>query len=155
MRTASHNPTDPEIARGDVSNMRITVLCFLAVVFWCPTRQASTAVRCAPQLKSVAGTLKQSDAVFVGEVIEANDATSFREARLRVEQSWKGAETSEVRVVAPRTIEAPRYQVGERYLVFASLQDGKLFTANCSRTKRIDHAAEDLKQLGAGKKPKA
>jgi len=58
-------------------------------------------------------------------------------------------------VVAPRTIEAAHYQVGERYLVFASLQNGKLFTANCSRTKRIEHAAEDLKQLGAGKKPKA
>ena len=135
--------------------MRITVLCFLAVSFWCPTRQASTAVRCAPQLKSVAGTLKQSDAVFVGEVIEANDAGSFREARLQVEQSWKGVETREVVVLAPRTAESAHYRVGERYLVFASLQNGKLFTANCSRTKRIEHAAEDLKQLGAGKKPKA
>jgi len=135
--------------------MRITVLCFLAVAFWCPTHQATTAVRCAPQLKSVAGALKQSDAVFVGEVLEANDATSFREARFRVEQSWKGAETSEVIVVAPRTIEAAHYQVGERYLVFASLQNGKLFTANCSRTKRIEYAAKDLKQLGAGKKPKS
>jgi hypothetical protein len=108
-----------------------------------------------PQLKSVAGTFKKSDAVFVGEVLEANDAASFREARLRVEQSWKGVETSEVIVLAPRTIESAYYRVGERYLVFASLQNGKLFTANCSRTKRIELAAKDLKQLGAGKKPKA
>jgi len=87
--------------------------------------------------------------------MEANDVASFREARFRVEQSWKGAETSEVIVIAPRTAEAAHYQVGERYLVFASLQNGKLFTANCSRTKRIERAAEDLKQLGVGKKPKA
>ena len=132
-----------------------TVLCFLALACWCPTHPAATAVRCAPQLKSVASALKQSDAVFVGEVIEANDAARFREARFRVEQSWKGAESSEVIVVAPRTIEAAHYRAGERYLVFASLRNGKLFTANCSRTKRIERAAADLEQLGAGKKPKA
>ena len=135
--------------------MRITVLCFLAVTFWCPTHQATTAVRCMPQPRSVEFPFKKSDAVFVGEVIEANDAGNFREARLRVEQSWKGVETSEVIVIAPRTIESAHYRAGERYLVFASLQNGKLFTANCSRTRRIDDAAEDLKQLGAGKKPKA
>ena len=108
-----------------------------------------------PQLKSVAGALETSAAVFVGEVIETNDAANFREARFRVEQSWKGVETREVIVVAPRTAESAHYRAGERYLVFASLQNGKLFTANCSRTKRIEYAAEDLKQLGADKKPKA
>jgi hypothetical protein len=35
--------------------------------------------------------------------------------------------------------------------VFAGIRDGKLFTGNCSRTKRLEYADEDLKQLGEGK----
>jgi hypothetical protein len=105
------------------------------------------------QPKSVEDTFKKSAAVFVGEVVEVNDAGTLKEARLRVEQSWKGVETKEITVLATRTAESPRYKAGERYLVFASLQDGKLFTGNCSRTKKMEYAQEDLAQLGEGKKP--
>jgi len=106
------------------------------------------------QPKSVEGTFRKSDAVFVGEVIEVKDAGGLKEARFRVEQSWKGVETEEVFVLATRTAESPRYQISERYLVFASLQNGKLLTGNCSRTKKVERAQEDLQQLGEGKKPK-
>ena len=40
------------------------------------------------------------------------------------------------------------FRVGEKYLVFAGMRDGKLFTGNCSRTKRVEYAQEDLQQLG-------
>jgi hypothetical protein len=35
--------------------------------------------------------------------------------------------------------------------VFAGIQEGKLFTGNCSRTKKIEYAQGDLQQLGKGK----
>ena len=119
-----------------------------------PSYRANSAVRCMVQPKSVEGTFRKSDAVFVGEVIEVKDAGGLKEARFRVEQSWKGVETEEVFVLATRTAESPRYQISERYLVFASLQNGKLLTGNCSRTKKVERAQEDLQQLGEGKKPK-
>ena len=134
--------------------MRIITLCLLcSVAFWSFNREITSAVRCINQPKSVEGTLKKSTAVLVGEVIEVKDTGTLKEARLRVEQSWKGVETKEIIVLATRTAESPRYQVGERYLVFAGLQNGKLLTGACSRTKKVEHAQEDLQQLGAGKKP--
>lgn len=135
--------------------MRILALCLLiCAAFFSPDPKANFSARCMVQPKSVEGALKKSDAVFVGKVVEVGDASSLKEARLRVEQSWKGVETREVTVAASRTAESPRYKVGERYLVFASLQYGKLFTGNCSRTKPVELAQEDLAQLGAGEKPK-
>jgi hypothetical protein len=135
--------------------MRVIALYLLfSEAFWSSNHEVASAVRCMNQPKSVEGTFKKSNAVLVGEVIEVKDAGALKEARLRVEQSWKGVETKEVIVLATRTAESPRYQVGERYLIFASLQNGKLLTGTCSRTKKVEYAQEDLQQLGAGKKPK-
>lgn len=131
------------------------VLCLLIfAAFFYDNPGANTVARCTVQPKSVEGAVKKSDAVFVGEVVEVNDAGSLKEARFRVEQSWKGAETKEVTVAATRTAESPRYKVGERYLVFAGLQNGKLLTGTCSRTKLVGLAREDLEQLGKGLTPK-
>lgn len=135
--------------------MRVIALCLIiSAAFLSPGPEANSAVRCQVQPKSVEGSLRKSAAVFVGEVMEINDASSLKEVRLRVDRSWKGIETEEVIVLVTRTSESPRYAVGERYLVFANLQDGKLLTGNCSRTKRIEYADEDLQQLGEGKKVK-
>ena len=133
-----------------------TITLFLIFFAACllPNRPINSAARCMIQPKSVEDAFKKSDAVFVGEVIEVEDAGSLREARFRVEQSWKGVETKEVIVFATRTAESPRYQGKGQYLVFATLQNGKLITGNCSRTKKIEQAQEDLQQLGAGKRPK-
>ena len=73
---------------------------------------------------------------------------NYLEARLRVERSWKSVEEEEVSVLTDSTTESPHYCVGEKYLVFAGIRDGKLFTGNCSRTKRVEYAQEDLQQLG-------
>ena len=135
--------------------MRIIALCLcISAAFLSPGPRASSAARCLIQPKSVEEALKRSDAIFIGEVMKVNDGGSVQEARLRVEQSWKGIETKEVTVLATHTAESPYYQVGKRYLVFASLQNGKLITGSCSRTKRIEYAEEDIRQLGEGKKPK-
>ena len=41
--------------------------------------------------------------------------------------------------------------VGQKYLVFAGIRDGKLFTGNCSRTKKLEYAQGDLQELGESK----
>ena len=108
-------------------------------------------MRCLIEPKSVKGTLKNSTAVFSGEVLEIRSGVNFLQARFRVERSWKGVEAEQVSVLTENTAESPHYRVGEKYLVFAGIRDGKLFTGHCSRTKRLEYAEEDLRQLGEGK----
>ncbi len=136
--------------------MRAVVMSFLVFAAYpAPSYGANTALRCVAPPESVEGTYKRAAAVFVGEVIEVKDVGALKRARFRVEQSWKGVETDEVAILATRTAESPHYHVGGRYLVFAGLQNGRLFTGNCSRTKRVEKAQEDLRQLGPGQKPGA
>jgi len=135
--------------------MKILVLFLLASpAHLPPSHGANSAMRCLNQPKSVKGAVKQSAAVFAGEVLEMKNGGNYIEARLRVERSWKGVEGEEVLVLTDSTTESPHYRVGEKYLVFAGIRDGKLFTGACSRTKRVEYAQGDLQQLGAGKEAK-
>ena len=130
-----------------------TVVLFLltSLSFVPPCHGANSTMRCLIEPKSIKGALKNSAAVFSGEVLEIRSGVNFLQARFRVEHSWKGVEAEQVSVLTENTAESPHYRVGEKYLVFAGIRDGKLFTGNCSRTKRLEYAEEDLKQLGEGK----
>jgi hypothetical protein len=107
--------------------------------------------RCLIDQKSAKSTLKQSTAVFSGEVVEIKDGPNWLEARFKVDRSWKGIDTQEVFVLTDASAESPHYHVREKYLVFAGTRDGKLFTGACSRTKKLEYAESDLQQLGEGK----
>ena len=113
--------------------------------------EASSTTRCLIEPKSVKNVLKRSTAVFSGEVLETKSGVNFLEARFRVENSWKGVEADEVYVITDGSAESPHYRVGEKYLVFAGIREGKLFTGLCSRTKKLEYARGDLQQLGEGK----
>lgn len=133
--------------------MRVLVAFLLVAVIYSPSsyKAGAAVVRCMNQPKSVEEAVKRSTAIFSGEVINVDASGTIIEARFRVEQSWKGLGDDEISVSASRTVESPRYQVGEKYLVYADKWQGKLFTGNCSRTKKIERATDDLQQLGAGK----
>ena len=130
-----------------------TVVLFLltSLSFVPPCHGANSTMRCLIEPKSIKGALKNSAAVFSGEVLEIRSGVNFLQARFRVEHSWKGVEAEQVSVLTENTAESPHYRVGEKYLVFAGIRAGKLFTGDCSRTKRLEYAEEDLKQLGEGK----
>ena len=130
-----------------------TVVLFLltSLTYVQPSYEANSAMRCLVEPKSVKVALKNSTAVFSGEVLEIRSGVTFLQARFRVERSWKGVEEEQVSVLTENTAESTHYRVGEKYLVFAVIRNGKLFTGNCSRTKRLEYAEEDLKQLGEGK----
>jgi len=130
-----------------------TVMLFLltSLTYVQPFHGANATMRCLNGPKSIKGVLKNSTAVFSGEVVEIRSGVNFLQAQFRVEHSWKGVKAEQVSVFTENTAESPHYRVGEKYLVFAGIREGKLFTGNCSRTKRLEYADEDLKQLGEGK----
>ncbi len=136
-------------------NMK-TLIMFALLLLPCllPSHYANSNTRCLVEPKSVKGALKASAAVFSGEVLETKSGVNFLQARFRVENSWKGVETDEVFVTTENAAESTHYRVGEKYLVYAGIRDGKLFTGICSRTKRLEYAQGDLRQLGEGKRQK-
>jgi hypothetical protein len=107
-------------------------------------------MRCLNEPRSVKAAFKQSAAVFSGEVLEIESGGNFFEVRFGVDRSWKGVASEEVSVSTDATVESPHYRIGEKYLVFAGRQQGRLFTGICSRTKKLDYAQSDLDQLGEG-----
>ena len=132
--------------------MKTVVLFLLAtLVYVQPSFKANSTMRCLVEPKSIKVALKNSTAVFSGEVLEIRSGVTFLEARFRIERSWKGVEEEQVSVLTENTAESTHYRVGEKYLVFAGIRNGKLFTGNCSRTKRVEDAEGDLKQLGEGR----
>jgi hypothetical protein len=134
--------------------MKVLVLLLLASSSLHLSHGANPTMRCLIGPKSVKVALKQSAAVFSGEVLEIKNGGNYMEVRIRVERSWKGVATEEVSVLTDSTTESPHYHVGDKYLVFAGIRDGKLFTGNCSRTKKLEYAQEDLQQLQEGKSRK-
>jgi hypothetical protein len=139
------------LLREGISMKTLVLILLTAFTFLPSSYRVSSTPRCIVEPKSVKVALKQSAAVFSGEVLELKRGGNYIEARLRVERSWKGIDAEEVSVLADSTVESPHYRVGQRYLVFAGTREGKLFTGNCSRTKELEYAQGDLQQLGEGK----
>ena len=103
-------------------------------------------------------------AVFLGKAIKVVEVqvpldegryTLEREVTFKVEQSWKGAESAEVKIrtgIGGGDCGVP-YVEGERYFVVAHLLEGKLKTDICGYTSLSD-ATKTIKELGKGKRPK-
>lgn len=96
-------------------------------------------------------------AVFVGTVVDIKTVTVKREnydqrqrlVRFTLEEPFRGVAGAEVEVLTGMGggdcgIE---FKAVQRYLVYATLFEGKLFTGICMRTKPIESAAEDLKYM--------
>ena len=129
------------------------LVCLLLLSFSFPLQKvaAHPTMRCLTHPKSVKVAVKQSKAVFLGEVLQIKTGGNYLQVRFRVERSWKGVSTEEFSVSTDNTVESPHYRVGEKYLVFAGLYEGRMFTGICSRTKKVEYAQKDLDQLGEGR----
>jgi hypothetical protein len=94
--------------------------------------------------------LQRNDAVFSGEVI----SRGFKSAKVEfnVEKSWKGPRARKISLKYIGSGCNYPFVVGKKYLVYAR---GKeiLETDVCTRTKDLDKASDDLKELGEGKEP--
>lgn len=111
----------------------------------------------------------QSDAVFAGEALEVKEAIDWRdfmpftkpirkqnEVILEVQSTWKGVNTSQVKIYTEPYDEACGviFQPGKGYLVYATYEEGTgLFTHLCTRTTELANASGDLIALGQGSSP--
>jgi hypothetical protein len=121
--------------------------------------------------RTVTEELEKSDAVFTGKVIaeeyqpvkSTSEGGEVLTVKLAVERWWKGEVKKEVTLYT-QTIRYPngrtsfmsedfRFQVGMRYLVYASGTSGELRTNGCRRTKAVVQADDDLRELGEGRPP--
>ena len=106
--------------------------------------------------------LRKAKAVFVGQVIEIYSGSGREEypaiVELKVERYWKGIKKSEtIEVLSDLGLHSCHpvlYKKGARYLVYAYKNKGKLVTTGCTRTKEIEEATEDMKELGESRIPK-
>lgn len=106
--------------------------------------------------QQVSEARRKSRTVFFGEVVEiiASPQMPYVKVRFIVERSWKGILTEEAIIVTGQGGGDCGYhfEVGESYLVFAyGVDDTKLETNICQRTKVLAEAVLDLKLLGKGK----
>jgi hypothetical protein len=94
--------------------------------------------------------LQRKDAVFSGEVISRDFKTA--KVEFKVEKVWKGLGAKRIALKYIGSDCTYPFVVGKKYLVYAF---GKeiLETNTCTRTKELDKAADDLKELGEGKEP--
>jgi hypothetical protein len=98
--------------------------------------------------------LRQAGAVFTGEIVQVvpvEHSTRYL-IKFKVEKFWKGVGGEFITVTSLGGLCGIPFSVGEGWLVYA--YDKDLWTDNCSRTKRVENASEDLRALGRGKRPK-
>ncbi|HYP29000.1 MAG TPA: hypothetical protein VE262_19980 [Blastocatellia bacterium] len=110
-------------------------------------------------------SFKYASDVFAGRVIEVSppkgELTHYADGsvgvsfgtgpgvvRLSVERSYKGTQGSEVQFDYHHDGCDYPFEAGGRYLVYANLEDGKLKTDKCKRTRPLAKAAPDLKYIG-------
>lgn len=108
--------------------------------------------------QEIKAQLKNDKAVFVGKVIEINDRSEQgnRLVKFQVEQFWKGGLSEEITIASDKSRSSCAYpfEKGKSYLIFAVTYNNNLFTGLCMSNREISKAAEELKILGKGTKPK-
>ena len=120
----------------------------------------ASATPCICVATSLREELKKADAIFVGEVVSfrssGSGSTLSSVARIKVSRYWKGTDRPEQIDVLTDGFDGsdcgPVLAKGT-YLVYAYKKGQWLATWACTRTRRIEEAAEDLKMLGPGQPP--
>ena len=133
----------------------------LVVLLACACPRQALACSCAEF--SVRHKFRHSDAVFVGKVVEMGPFGPTKEfplavylVRFEVERRWKGARGREVTAVAdfdrPGWCGDLNLTVGERYLIYAPREKGRLHVhTDCGPNLDLKwtEAAEEMKRLGS------
>jgi hypothetical protein len=109
------------------------------------------AYKCKP-LKSPLEELKEADAVFVGRVTRVKEEKSEWITYFEVDRYWKGPARRTIIVHSGKHLYGYRFATGKKYLVYAFGKD-ELETGRCNRTKGLEEAAADVKEIGEGKAP--
>lgn len=106
--------------------------------------------------------LKQSTAVFVGEVIDIDvssgiviSSADLVKVIFEVSKIWKGPDYKTLILTTARDGVSCGYsfEQGKEYIVYARGKGKKLNVSLCSRTKLLANAQEDIEELGEGGAP--
>jgi hypothetical protein len=129
----------------------------LAVAFttWLPAG-AAHACSCA-EIPKVADAKAKAAAIFEGRVLSVSRGADLSvRVAFSVVRMWKGspdAERIELTTAEQGSMCGSDFAEGASYLVYADSAGQDLSTGLCSRTRAIDGAAEDLRELGVGITP--
>jgi MYXO-CTERM domain-containing protein len=130
----------------------VRLLLALVLVVLCARPGEARACSCMAQ--SIEDAIAGSDAIFEGIVDSIEEGDGVRHVRFSVTQSWEGVETERVEVTTSASSASCGYpfEVGTAYLVYAT-EDAGLEVSLCSRTRPMDEADEDRRELGSGVVP--
>jgi hypothetical protein len=119
----------------------------LFAIFASLTNQRAMACDCA-RPGSPREELQRVDAVFSGEV----SSVSREKIEFKVEKLWKGPRAKRISIRYEQSTCTYPFVLGKKYLVYAYGKE--IFSTHiCTRTKELDKASDDLKELGEGKEP--
>jgi hypothetical protein len=104
----------------------------------------------------VKSSLGQSKIAFSGIANEVSrNAKNFGfTTKFKVDEYWKGLSTEEIIIIGDGSSCEYPFTVGEKYLVYAYISKDVLTTGACIGNTKLVDAAEELKILGKGEKPK-
>lgn len=115
-----------------------SLVAVVAAVTFLLLSTAPASASCIRDDRPLSAKLAESEIVFVGTVLSADDAR--RTARMQVEEVWKGPELDDQVVVSgtpdPRAFSSVdrHWEPGARYLVFPRWEDERLQDDACSPT---------------------
>ena len=127
------------------------ILLILAAVF---LGTEIMACKCAPPPPPVP-SLKKCHAVFLGQVVSLKQHREYGKlVTFKVQDSWKGkrGDTIVVRTGNGGGDCGYSFVKGKNYLVYGYNSKGTLWASICSRTRPLDRAAPDIKELDEFKK---
>jgi hypothetical protein len=155
------------------------ILTLVICLFW----SATEILACDCPLLTTEQAVKQSNAVFSGEVVgfeyrkgipnwfmdeqakQTGKAIDYETlvVKILVKQWWKGDAPTEIYLLTGSTKNADgtsshsscgyTFHKGGTYLIFAAGKENEYRTSDCLRTRKLTEAKDDLKILGEGKKP--
>jgi hypothetical protein len=108
-----------------------------------------------PIEKQVKDAYAKSSSIFLGQVTEVRKSSGNNLIKFKVEKSWNGKFQKEITISTPSDSAMCGYefQIGKKYVVYASGETGKLSTYLCTRTATAT-ANKDVAVLNKIKKPK-
>ena len=148
------------VAAANSKTMRRTVFIAFFLHLLLSNHASAFVCSCADPLPPTK-ELKKASAVFVGTVIDRRELTPASgltegkylfAVRFRVEHYWKGISSSEITIKTNIPLGDCAYlnfEEGKKYLVYAFGK--KRIAYGCRRNRRIEGAAQDIKELGKWK----
>ena len=128
----------------------ILILCLVGIVVG-----SEVAIACECHRKRpIAEEFENSQAVFLGQVMEISTNGQEDVIKSKVEKIWKGSSSKETVLTSPWLGKRCqfKFQADKESLVYAFGTE-KPGTTTCSRTALSESASEDMQRLGDGKKP--